>query len=240
MAAEMVMANSWSKRPKTPPMKSTGMNTATREMVIETIVKPISREPRREAATTDSPFSMWRTMFSSITIASSTTKPTESVRASSVTLLMLKPKKYITAKVPMMAMGIAMLGMIVAESARRKRKITSTTKMIARTKVNFTSWTESRIEIERSTTISRSMVAGSWARNAGRSSLMPSTTLIVLVPGWRWMESTMARVSLVPAANSGSSMPLMKRGSNQLRDFSFSTLSVTCATSPRRTAAPLR
>ncbi len=66
-----------------PCMKSTGMNTAISEMVIEMIVKPISLAPLIAAWKGGSPASTWRTMFSSMTMASSTTKPTESVRASS-------------------------------------------------------------------------------------------------------------------------------------------------------------
>ena len=66
-----------------PPMKRIGMKTAASEIVIEMIVKPISREPLSAASNTPSPRSMCRTMFSSMTIASSTTKPTESVRAMS-------------------------------------------------------------------------------------------------------------------------------------------------------------
>ena len=34
-------------RPTTPPMNSTGMNTATSEIVIETMVKPTSLEPMK-------------------------------------------------------------------------------------------------------------------------------------------------------------------------------------------------
>ena len=54
------------------------------------------------------------------------------------------------AKVPMMDMGRARLGMIVAETFRRKRKITSTTRAIASSSVNWTSPTESRMDTERS------------------------------------------------------------------------------------------
>ena len=81
MAIEIVPANSRKTRPTMPPMKNTGMNTATSDMVIERMVKPISREPLSAAAKGFSPCSMWRTMFSSITMASSTTKPTLSVKA---------------------------------------------------------------------------------------------------------------------------------------------------------------
>ncbi len=64
-----------------PPMNNTGMKTAARESVMEMMVKPISRDPMIAAWRGVSPSSIWRTMFSSMTMASSTTKPTESVRA---------------------------------------------------------------------------------------------------------------------------------------------------------------
>ena len=45
MAAVIVTANSRSRRPTTPPMKNTGMNTATSDTVIDRIVNAISFEP---------------------------------------------------------------------------------------------------------------------------------------------------------------------------------------------------
>ena len=62
-------------------MNKTGMKTAASDKVIEMMVKPISLAPRNAASIGRSPISMWRTMFSSMTMASSTTKPTESVSA---------------------------------------------------------------------------------------------------------------------------------------------------------------
>ena len=62
-------------------MNSTGMNTAASDNVIDTIVKPISCAPSSVACIRGCPCSMWRVMFSSITIASSTTNPTQSVNA---------------------------------------------------------------------------------------------------------------------------------------------------------------
>ena len=62
-------------------MKISGMNTATREMLIDMTVKPICRAPTIAACKGDRPRSVWRTMFSIMTMASSTTKPTETVRA---------------------------------------------------------------------------------------------------------------------------------------------------------------
>ena len=60
MATLMVMANSLSSRPSIPFMNTTGMKTATREMVMETMVKPISAAPFNAASIGLSPFSMWR------------------------------------------------------------------------------------------------------------------------------------------------------------------------------------
>ena len=86
MASETTTANSWNSRPITPGMKKIGMNTATSEVEIEMIVNATSREPCSAAWNGAMPSSMWRMMFSSITIASSTTRPTASVRPSSETL----------------------------------------------------------------------------------------------------------------------------------------------------------
>ena len=117
-------------------MKKTGMNTATRDTVIETIVNPISREPWRAASITLSPVSMRRTIFSNITTASSTTNPTDSVRAISDRLSRLKRRRYIAAKVPTIEVGKASVGIIVARTFRRNRKITITTSPIASTRAN--------------------------------------------------------------------------------------------------------
>ncbi len=107
------------------------MNTAISENVIETMVKPISRAPLSAASNGRMPPSMWRTMFSSMTMASSTTKPTDSVNASSVMLLIEKPNAYIAAQVPMSDTGTASAGMNVADIFRRNRKITMMTSTIA-------------------------------------------------------------------------------------------------------------
>ena len=57
------------------------MNTAASDTVIDTMVKAISFDPSRAACSRGLPISMCRTMFSSMTIASSTTKPTDKVSA---------------------------------------------------------------------------------------------------------------------------------------------------------------
>ncbi len=83
MAAAMTTANSRKNRPTMPPMNQMGTNTAISDRLIDTTVKPISREPRSAASSAPMPRSMWRMMFSSTTMASSTTKPVTTVSAMS-------------------------------------------------------------------------------------------------------------------------------------------------------------
>ena len=85
----IVTANSRKSRPMIPAMNTSGMNTAASDSVIDRIVKPTSAAPSSAALSAGFPISRCRTMFSSITIASSTTKPTASVSAISDRLSML-------------------------------------------------------------------------------------------------------------------------------------------------------
>ena len=84
-------------------------------------------------------------MFSSTTIAASTTNPVEIVSAISERLSMLYPARYMTAKVPMMDTGTATSGINVERHSRRKRKTTRTTSMIEMSSVLSMSFTEARI-----------------------------------------------------------------------------------------------
>src|SRR5262245_16019836 len=99
-----------------------------------------------------------------MTMASSTTKPTDKVNASSVMLLIEKFNAYMIAQVPISDTGTASAGMTVAEIDRRNRKITSTTRPMAISSVTWTSATDSRTEIERSLSTDRLIEAGTWAR----------------------------------------------------------------------------
>jgi hypothetical protein len=111
--------------------------------------------------------------------------------------------------------------MTVAGMFRRKMKITSTTRVSARYSVNCTSFTEARMLTERSYSVSISMAGGTSARKVGSRFLIESTTSIVLVPGWRWMASTMPRLPL-----------------NQAASLSFCTLSNTRPSSFSRIGEP--
>ena len=126
-------------------MNSSGMNTAISDTVSEITVKPISRAPRSAASSGDSPFSMWRTMFSIMTMASSTTKPVPMVSAISDRLSSEKPANHITPKVAISDSGSATPAMMVARMVRRNSSTTSTTSTTLSTSVNCTSRIEARM-----------------------------------------------------------------------------------------------
>ena len=77
---------------------------------------------KRRFASLLRPVRIRRTMFSSITTASSTTKPTDNVKAISDELSRPKCKAAIAANVPTMEASRASVGMIVARMLRQKEK----------------------------------------------------------------------------------------------------------------------
>ena len=81
MVTASVTANSLNSRPITPPMNKSGINTAINEMVRDMMVKPICPAPAIAASIGAMPSSRYRTMFSIITIESSTTKPVATMSA---------------------------------------------------------------------------------------------------------------------------------------------------------------
>src|SRR5262245_4595807 len=103
-----------------------------------------------------------------MTMASSTTKPTDKVNANIVMLLIEKLSAYIIAQVPMSDTGTASAGMTVADPERRNRKITRTTSVIAMARVSWTSATDSRMEVVRSFWTFRLMPAGTASRYLGK------------------------------------------------------------------------
>ena len=122
-----VSANSRNMRPTRPVMNSSGMNTAISDSVSEMMVKPISLAPLSAAWNGLSPSSMWRTMFSIITIASSTTKPVPMVSAISDRLSSENPQNHITPNVAISDSGSATPAMMVARMVRRKMNTTRIT-----------------------------------------------------------------------------------------------------------------
>ncbi len=117
-------------------MNKSGMKTATSDTLNETTVNPICLAPFNAASKGESPASMKRTMFSIMTMASSTTKPVEMVSAISERLSRLNPARYMMPNVPISDSGSAMLVMTVVQSFRRNRNITSTTSATVSSSVN--------------------------------------------------------------------------------------------------------
>ena len=120
MAPITTTANSRNTRPTMPPMNRMGMKAAIRARLMDTSVNQISRVPSRAACGAVLPRSRWRRMLSRTTMASSTMKPVDTVKAISEMLLMLRPSAYITQKVPATATGTTTLGMAAARRLRMK------------------------------------------------------------------------------------------------------------------------
>ena len=203
-------------------MSSSGMNTATSESVIDSTVKPTWRAPVIAAWIGGSPSSMRRAMFSTTTMASSTTKPVAMISAISDRLFRLKSHRYMTAKVPISETGTARLGISVARPLRRNRKTTRITSATEISRVSSASSSDARIDGLRSS-ITFSLTCGpSSSCSTGSCAWMASVASMMLAPGWRvTISSTAGRSSEKPALRTSS------------------TESLTLATSPRRTAAPL-
>ena len=222
-AAESVMANSRNSRPTMPPMNSSGMNTATRLIEIDTTVKPTSLAPFSAASTGFMPSSTWRLMFSSTTIASSTTKPVATVSAISDRLFSEKPSSHMMPRVPASDATTATAGTIVARHEPRKMLTTATTSSVAMTRVSSTSCSEARMVMVRSVATSRFTSAGRAARSTGNCALIASTVAMMLAAGCRLMMATIDGWPL--------NSPVVRVSSTE---------SLTLATSCKRTGAPLR
>ena len=161
------------------------MNTAISERLMLSTVKPISREPRSAASSGFMPSSRCRVMFSTTTMASSTTKPVEMVSAISERLSRLKPHRYITPKVPMSETGTATPGMNIVRTSRRKTKTTRITSAMAISSVRSTSLIEARIVPVRSIIGWRRMALGASALRRGMRALIRSTVSMMFAPGSR-------------------------------------------------------
>ena len=122
-------------------------------------------------------------MFSTTTMASSTTKPTAMVSAISDRLSRLKLSRYIAAHEPSSASGTVMLGISVAQKLRRNSRMTITTRAMVSPSVNSTSATEARMVVVRSRMVLTSIAGGMRAVSCGSCALIWSTVSMTLAPG---------------------------------------------------------
>ncbi len=126
------------------------------------------------------PFSRLRKQFSIITMASSTTKPTETASAISERLSIEKPASHIIAQVPASDNGTVMPAAMVATARRRNTNTTSITRTMVATSVSCMSKMLARMVWVRSDNTLISMPAGIQRLMSGSVSRMRSTVSITL------------------------------------------------------------
>ena len=181
-ATERVIANSLKRRPASPGISSSGMNTAMSEAVIEKTVKPISALPFKAACMGGSPSSTCRLMFSTTTIASSTTKPVEMMSAIIESASRLNPSRYMTPNVPTSEIGSARAGMSTVLRSRRNTYTTAITSITEKSSVRTVSFRLSWMVSERSIASVSFVPAGSSSLSCGMISLIRSIVLSMFAP----------------------------------------------------------
>ena len=214
----MTQPNSTKRRPTCPGMNDSGTKTAMRVKEVAITAKVTCLAPRRLATSGLSPFSIRRWMFSSTTMASSTTRPMASSMASSVSVLRENPHAPIRMKEPMSETGIATKGTSVARKERRKSRITSTTRPSEMKSAIITSRIEAPAKCASSEPIMMSMPSGRVGLRRSISSRTPWEMARV----FDWLCRRMA----MPTA----SLPLVRT-----MVVSSATPGSTRATSPSRT-----
>ncbi|MNF70195.1 hypothetical protein D3C84_520970 [compost metagenome] len=124
-----------------------GINTAHSTRAVATMGPVTSFIACLVASTGVLPRPILRSTFSTTTMASSTTMPMASTRPNSDSALSEKPNMCITAKVPIKDTGTAASGMIEARQVCRNRITTSTTRMMASSRVCTTASMEPRTKM---------------------------------------------------------------------------------------------
>ncbi len=119
-------------------------------------------------------------MFSIMTMASSTTKPTEIASAISERLSIEKPASHMPAQVPASASGTDMPAAMVGITRRRKANTTTMTSTAVASSVHCMSCTLARMVLVRSTRVEISTPAGIHCFSSGISAFTRSTVSITL------------------------------------------------------------
>ena len=215
----MTQPNSTKSRPTCPGMKDRGTKTAISVTDVASTAKVTCRAPRTDATSGLSPFSIRRWMFSSTTIASSTTSPIASSSASSVSVLIEKPQTDSRTNTPSSDTGIATAGTSVARRDRRKNRMTATT----RPSEMKSAITTSRIEAPTNSASSDPTAISIPSGRVGRRRSISALTAREISSVFDWLCRRMP-------------MPTASRPSLRAMVVSSATPGSTRATSPRRTA----
>ena len=160
-------------------------------------------------------------MFSIMTMASSTTKPTEIASAISDRLSIEKPASHIPAQVPASDSGTETPAAIVGVPRRRNTNTTPMTSITVASSVSCMSCTLARMVPVRSTSVEISIPPGIHSFSSGSSALTRST-----------VSMTLASPCLVIWISTAGCLL------NQAIERLLRTLSSTSATSERRTKLP--
>ena len=137
--AAIVIANCLKNRPEMPDINAVGPNTAHNVSAMAMMAVETSFIVRCAASFGDMPSAMFRSTFSTTTIASSTTIPTARTSPNNDRLLIDAPNSERMVNVPTSDTGIATTGMIVARQFCRNRYTTPTTSRMAMPMVFATS-----------------------------------------------------------------------------------------------------
>ena len=180
------------------------------------------------------PCSMWRKMFSSTTMASSTTRPMASTKASSVSVFTLKPSAYMMPKVVISEIGMVTIGMIEARIERRNTTITSTTSSTASKMV----WNTDLIERSMNTALSLPMAplmpSGRLSFTAGSTARTPAETSSGLATACLIRPTMIAASPLKRLARRSSAAPSSTRATSLIWTCApsarFTTMLLNCST----------
>ena len=146
-AAANATDNSRNSRPVLPCKNPTGKNTAINTAVVANTANATCLVPRRAATNAGSPKSTRRWMFSTTTMASSTTRPMHSTKASKVSRLIENPNAYSAMNEAITHTGTVTAGIIAARTLPRNNQITTSTSTMASIRVSYTRSTAAEMKV---------------------------------------------------------------------------------------------
>ena len=169
-AAASVKANSRNSIPVNPPWNPIGAYTTAKVIVIAMMGPNNSRAPINADWILECPSRICLCTFSTTTIASSTTNPTDNTIASSVNKLSENPIKYMQMVAPINETGMATSGTMAVRIEPIKTKTTMPTIAIVSMSVFEISFSASRMNFVASNASCMSI----WSGKVGRSFSMAS------------------------------------------------------------------
>ena len=185
-ATTAVQPNCLKMSPGMPLIIAVGRNTATSVMLVAMTARPISVAASIAACNGGLPPRKCRTMFSTSTMASSTSNPMTSDSASSVTVFIEKPSQYIAANVGMIDNGKAEADTSVARQSRRNSQTTAIARIAPSHSMFIDAVYSLRIMFTESLT-SVKLTPGCAAPSASIAFVTASATATALVPRERWI-----------------------------------------------------